>query len=114
MGEYTDKLVAAIAGFFGGISLAFFWRPKALMGYGMIVAGAIIGAISVAASFVFSGIVVRALGYEDDIDMILAIGYFVGMIATVVIMWIANFIKSREDKDILQIAREIKESRKND
>jgi drug/metabolite transporter (DMT)-like permease len=114
MSEYTDKIIGAIAGFFGGVSLAFFWRPKALMGYGMLVAGAIIGAISVAASFVFSGIIVKSLGFEDDVDMILAIGYFVGMIATVMIMWIANFIKAREDKDIMQIAKEIKEQRKND
>ena len=48
-GFAIGKALTAIAGFFGGLSVSFFWQPKKLHQYGKLAAGAIIGGIAVAA-----------------------------------------------------------------
>jgi len=103
------KLLTGIAGFFGGLSISFFWQPKKLHQHGKLAAGAIIGGISVAAAFALGGVVANQLGVNiNEADTALGIGYCIGVLSVGVISLIANFFDKREGQDILQVAQELK------
>jgi len=102
-------LGSGIAGFFGGLSISFFWQPKKLHQHGKLAAGAIIGGISVAAAFALGGVVANQLGINiNEADTALGIGYCIGVLSVGVISLIANFFDKREGQDILQVAQELK------
>lgn len=106
------KLMSAFAGFFGGLSVSFFWQPKKLHQYGRLAAGAIIGGIAVAAAFALGGVVAKHLGVDiNEADTALGIGYCIGVLSVGVISLLANFFDRREDHDILQVAGELRGSR---
>ena len=105
----VGKLLTGIAGFFGGLSISFFWQPKKLHQHGKLAAGAIIGGISVAAAFALGGVVANQLGVNiNEADTALGIGYCIGVLSVGVISLIANFFDKREGQDILQVAQELK------
>jgi hypothetical protein len=103
------KILSAIAGLFGGLSISFFWQPRSLHQHGKLAAGAIVGGIAVAASFALGGVVASYLGVDiNEADTALGIGYCVGVSSVGVISFLANFFANREGKDILEVASEIK------
>lgn len=108
-GYVISKGAAALAGLFGGLSVSFFWQPKRLHQHGKLAAGAIIGGISVSAAFALGGLIARYVGLNfSDVDVALGLGYLIGVICVGVIAWIANFLEKREDKDVLEVAQEIR------
>ena len=108
-GLVISKGAAAIAALFGGLSVSFFYQPKRLHQFGRLAAGAIIGGISVGASFALAGLLAAQLGLDfNDFDTALGLGYVVGMLSVGVIAWIANFLQKREEKDILEVAQELR------
>jgi hypothetical protein len=108
-GLVISKGAAAIAALFGGLSVSFFYQPKRLHQFGRLAAGAIIGGISVGASFALAGLIATQVGLDfNDFDTALGIGYVVGMMSVGVIAWIANFLQKREEKDILEVAQELR------
>jgi hypothetical protein len=109
----TVKLFGAIAGFFGGLSLSFFFQPAALHKHGQLTAGMIIGGISVAASFTLGGVVCRSLGLDgNDIDTVMGVGFSIGLLGVGVIGFVGNFFSNREGKDILEVATELRDVKK--
>ena len=60
-GFAMGKLYSGVAGFFGGLSVSFFWQPKKLHSYGKLAAGAIIGGISVAAAIAAAAQTIKAI-----------------------------------------------------
>lgn len=108
-GFAIGKLLSGIAGFFGGLSISFFWQPKQLHQHGKLVAGAIVGGISVAASFALGGVAAHYLGLNiNEADTALGIGYCIGVLSVGLISLVANFFDNREGQDILQVAKELK------
>ncbi|WP_086002479.1 hypothetical protein [Pectobacterium wasabiae] len=106
--QMLSQALAALAGLFGGLSVSFFWQPKKLYQHGRLVAGVIIGAISVSTTFMLGGFIARWLGMNfQDSDIAMGIGYFVGAISVGMIAWLANFFNRREGDDILQVAGEL-------
>lgn len=102
------KIIAALAGLLGGISVSFFYQPQKLVEHGKLAAGAIVGGISVGASFALAGIIAIQLGLDiANTDIALGIGYLVGLVSVGIISWVANFLEKREHKDILEITDEI-------
>lgn len=107
------KLLSGIAGFFGGLSVSFFWQPKKLHQYGKLAAGAIIGGISVAASIALGGIVASKLKLDmNDADTALGIGYMIGIVSVGIISFLANYFDKRDGHDILEVAQELKNGKK--
>lgn len=105
----AGKALTGIAGFFGGLSISFFWQPKKLHQHGKLAAGAIIGGIAVAAAFALGGVVAKQLGVDiNEADTALGIGYCIGVLSVGVISLVANFFDKRENQDILQVAQELK------
>jgi len=107
----VGKALTAIAGFFGGLSVSFFWQPKKLHQYGRLAAGAIIGGIAVGASFTLGGFIASYMGMDiNQADSALAIGYVVGVMSVFVLSILVNFFENKEDKDILEVASEMQKS----
>jgi ethanolamine transporter EutH len=107
----VGKALTAIAGFFGGLSVSFFWQPKKLHQYGRLAAGAIIGGIAVGASFTLGGFIASYMGMDiNQADSALAIGYIVGVMSVFVLSILVNFFEKKEDKDILEVASDMQKS----
>lgn len=107
----VGKALTAIAGFFGGLSVSFFWQPKKLHQYGRLAAGAIIGGIAVGASFTLGGFIAAYLGMDiNQADSALAIGYVVGVMSVFVLSILVNFFEKKEDKDILEVASDMQKT----
>lgn len=107
------KLLSGVAGFFGGLSVSFFWQPKKLHAYGKLAAGAIIGGISVAAAIALGGVVSSKLGIDmSSPDNALGIGYMIGIVSVGIISFLANYFDKRDGQDILEIANELKGKKK--
>lgn len=108
------KLLSGVAGFFGGLSVSFFWQPKKLHAYGRFAAGAIIGGISVAASIALGGIVASKLRLDmNDADTALGMGYMIGIVSVGIISFLANYFDKRDGQDILEVAQELKGKKKS-
>ena len=105
---FLPKLLAGLAGLLGGVSISFFWSARKLKMYSRFVAGAITGGVSVAASITLTGLIASQLNMNSlDWDTSLGIGYLVGALSIGFISLLANFLSSREDKDIIEVAKEI-------
>lgn len=108
-GFALSKLYYAISGLFGGYFLSFFWQPAKLRQHTRGAAGAIIGGASVGASVIFGGAVSVALGLDpNDANIALAVGGGIGMTAIGIMSFVANFFDKREDKDIFEVATEVR------
>jgi len=112
-GFAVGKILSGVAGFFGGLSLSFFWQPKKLHQHGKLAAGAIVGGIAVGASVTLGGVVAMIFGLDfSNSDVALGIGYAVGALSVGVVSFVANFFDRREDKDILEVAKELRSGTK--
>jgi hypothetical protein len=108
-GFAVGKVLSGVAGFFGGLSISFFWQPKQLHQHGKLAAGAIVGGIAVAAAFALGGVAAHYLGLNiNEADTALGIGYCIGVLSVGFISFVANFFDKREGQDILQVAKELK------
>lgn len=108
-GYVISKAAAALAGLFGGLSVSFFWQPQRLHQHGRLAAGAIIGGISVSASFALGGLIARWAGLNfSDVDVALGLGYAIGVMCVGVIAWVANFLEKRENDDIMEVVQEVR------
>ena len=108
-GFALGKALTAVAGFFGGLSVSSFWQPKKLHQYGKLAAGAIIGGIAVAASITLGGIVSHYMGIDiNNSDSSLAVGYVIGVLSVFVLSILVNFFEKREDKDIFEVASDVR------
>lgn len=110
-GYFLSKTAAAFAGLIGGLSISFFWQPKKLHQHGRLAAGAIIGSIAVASAFALGGLIAHFLGMDfQNIDIALGIGWTIGIVSVGLVAWVANFLEKRENKDILEVATEVKQA----
>ncbi|GLY61749.1 hypothetical protein IW01_05360 [Pectobacterium brasiliense] len=105
-----SEILAAISGLFGGLSISFFWQPKKLYRYGTFIAGVIICCISITATLALVGMAAKILRMNvSDADTAMGLGYLVGAISVGLIAFLANFFSYRENKDILDVASELKQ-----
>lgn len=103
------KVLSGIAGFFGGLSVSFFWQPKKLHGYGRLAAGSIIGGISISAAIALGGLIASNLKLDmNDSNNALGVGYLIGITSVGIISFLANYFDKRDGQDLLEIAQEFK------
>jgi hypothetical protein len=106
---FFSKGAAALTGLCGGLSISLFHQPEKLHAHGKLAAGAIVGGISVSASFALGGLLAKSLGLNfADIDVALGLGYVVGLVSIGLVAWVANFLEKRENKDILEVVQEVR------
>lgn len=103
------KAPAAIGAAFGAAVVATMWIPKRLRKRGAIAAGVIIGGTSVGSAFAFAGLIAMQLGLDPQVtDVGVGIGAGIGVFAVAVINWLVNFFEKREDRDLLEVTKEVK------
>lgn len=112
--QFVSKTLAGLAGLFGGLSISFFWQPKKLHQHGRFMAGLIIGGIAVSAAFLLGGSIALWIGVDfTNTDVALGLGYVIGATSVGTISFLANFFDRREDRDILEIATELRAYKKS-
>lgn len=112
-GFALSKVYYGISSLFGGFMLSFFWMPERLKKHTPVAAGAIIGGVSVGSGVIFGGALAVYLGMNpNDANTALAVGGGIGLVAVAIVSWLANFFDRRQDKDILEVATEIRSAPK--
>ena len=111
-GVVASKIFSGLSGLFGGITLTLFWQSKRLQSYSKFIAGAITGSVSVTAAISLTGILASYLNLAStNLDVALGIGYLVGMLSVGVVTLLANFFDKREDKDLLEVVKEVTDTK---
>lgn len=105
------KGLSALSGLIGGLSIAALWQPQKLRRHGALAAGAIVGGMSVGGAVAMGGMIAKWLGLDyADLDTVLGIGFLVGACSVGLINLLANFFDNHEKDDILEVAREVKQT----
>lgn len=105
----ATKVPFGIGAAFTASVVSTLWVPKKLKRRGAVAAGVIIGGTSVGASFAFGGLLAAQLGLDPKvIDVGVGVGALIGLFAVAVVNWLANFFEKREDKDLMEVAKEVK------
>ena len=104
-GYITAKVASMIGGLFGGFAILTFIRPKSISEAFMR------GGVSVGSSMVFTYPLLDMLGISNNWETQLMGGFCVGFLAYTVLGMIANFLQKNQDKDIVEVVKEV---RKND
>lgn len=104
-GYITAKVASMIGGLFGGFAILTFIRPKSISEAFMR------GGVSVGSSMVFTYPLLDMLGISNNWETQLMGGFCVGFLAYTVLGMVANFLQKNQDKDIVEVVKEV---RKND
>ena len=109
-GYVISKTALMVSGFFGGLSVAFFYQPAKIRERGTLTAGAIIGSIAVSTAFALGGVVAALLGVDvNDLDIALGLGWVIGLLSVGLVSMVANYLEKREHQDILEVVKEAKD-----
>ena len=103
------KVMMAISGLLGAFFISIFWTPKALKKHSQRAQGAIICGIGVFSALTLGGFAMNRLGLDQNqIDNASAVCAIIGMLSVGFINFIANFFDKRQDKDFMEVVREVK------
>ncbi len=104
-----SKIAPTVAALLGGLSLVMLWTPQKLLEKGKVAAVFIAGAMSATVGFVFSAIALTALGLPiSSLDYLIGIGWLLGFFSVAVMNWVVNWIEKKQNKDVFQVASDIK------
>jgi hypothetical protein len=104
-----SEALLAFSGLFGGVSISFFWQPQRLHQHSRFMAGIIFGGISMGAAVALGGLAARWLKIDlNQADITLGLGYILGAMSNGLIVWLANFFRRHEQRDIFDVASVIK------
>ncbi|AUM01921.1 MULTISPECIES: hypothetical protein [Enterobacter] len=104
-----SEALLAFSGLFGGVSISFFWQPQRLHQHSRFMAGIIFGGISMGAAVALGGLAARWLKIDlNQADITLGLGYILGAMSNGLIVWLANFFRQHEQRDIFDVASVIK------
>lgn len=108
-GFAVSKLYYGLAAMFTGMAVMFLRNKPTLKGHGKTASGAIVGGISVGSGVIFGGALAVYFGMDpNDANTALAVGGAIGLLAIGIITTVANFLDKTEDKDILEVAQDIR------
>lgn len=104
-----SEALLAFSGLFGGVSISFFWQPQRLHQHSRFMAGIIFGGISMGAAVALGGLAARWLKIDlNQADITLGLGYILGAMSNGLIVWLANFFRRHEQRDIFDVASVIR------
>ena len=109
VGFGISKFYYGISALFMGMVVMFLRKTPNLRGHGKAASGAIVGGVSVGSGIIFGGAVAVYLGMNpNDANTALAVGGTIGLFAVGIITAVANLLDKTEDKDIIEIAQDVK------
>lgn len=100
----TAKIASMIGGLFGGFAILTFIRPKTVSEAFMR------GGVSVGSAMVFTQPLLVIADMSNNWESQLMGGFCVGFIAYTVLGMVANFLQKNQDKDIVQVVKEVKKN----
>jgi hypothetical protein len=99
----TAKIASMIGGLFGGFAILTFIRPETIGEAFMR------GGMSVGSAIVFAQPLLEMLGLSNNWETQLMGGFCVGFLSYTVLGMIANFLRKNQNKDILEVSKEVKD-----
>ena len=109
-----SRILIAIAGAFGAFTVAVFWLPKEIREKSALIRGIIIGGVGVSIPLMFTGWILRLFGMDgSNLDNLLAMSGIEGGLSLAVLMWLTNFFKNRENKDLIEVVSEVRGKTEN-
>ncbi len=109
-GFAVSKIYYGISALFTGMVVMFMRKKPTLKNHGKAASGAIVGGISVGSGIIFGGALAVRMGMDpNDANTALAVGGAIGLFAVGIIALVANYLDKTEDKDVLQVAQELRE-----
>lgn len=98
----TAKITSMVGGFLGSAAILTFIRPKTIAEAFMR------GGVSVGSAVIFSNPILESFGFNANWEHQMMAGFCVGFIAYSVLGMVANFLIKYQNRDIVEVARDIK------
>jgi hypothetical protein len=105
------KLNYGLSALFMSLLVLFLRKTPALEGYGRAATACIVGGSAVGISIIFGGALAVYFGMNpDDVNTAMAIGGAIGLVAFTVIKAFVKFFDRIDNKDIVEVAKEVKDT----
>ena len=105
------KLNYGLSALFMSLLVLFLRKTPALEGYGRAATACIVGGSAVGISIIFGGAMAVYFGMNpDDVNTAMAIGGAIGLVSFTVIKAFVKFFDRIDNKDIVEVAKEVKDT----
>lgn len=106
---FLDRFVASISAAFTGLIVALFFIPEQFKQMSKWAQFTLVFGIGMVLGFALSGFLLQYLQADaSDWDNSMAVGALIGALSTAVPMWVANTIRHRAHRDVLEVAKEVR------
>jgi hypothetical protein len=108
------KLNYGLSALFMSLLVLFLRKTPALDGYGRVATACIVGGFSVGIAIIFGGALAIYLGMNpNDVNTGMAIGGAIGLVAFTAVKGLVKLFDRVDNKDIVQMAKEVKDTFKD-
>jgi uncharacterized membrane protein len=105
------KLNYGLSALFMSLLVLFLRKTPALDGYGRAATACIVGGSAVGISIIFGGAMAVYFGMNpEDVNTAMAIGGAIGLVSFTVIKAFVKFFDRIDNKDIVEVAKEVKDT----
>jgi hypothetical protein len=105
------KLNYGLSALFMSLLVLFLRKTPALDGYGRAATACIVGGSAVGISIIFGGALAVYMGMNpNDVNTSMAVGGAIGLVSFTVIKAFVKFFDRMDNKDIVEVAKEVKET----
>jgi hypothetical protein len=105
------KLNYGLSALFMSLLVLFLRKTPAIDGYGRAATACIVGGSAVGISIIFGGALAVYMGMNpNDVNTSMAIGGAIGLVSFTVIKAFVKFFDRMDNKDIVEVAKEVKDT----
>jgi hypothetical protein len=105
------KLNYGLSALFMSLLVLFLRKTPALEGYGRVATACIVGGSAVGVAVIFGGAIAVYFGMTpEDTNVGMAIGGSIGLVAFTIIKAFVKFFDRIDNKDIVEVAKEVKDT----
>jgi hypothetical protein len=105
------KLNYGLSALFMSLLVLFLRKTPALDGYGRAATACIVGGSAVGISIIFGGALAVYMGMNpNDVNTSMAVGGAIGLVSFTVIKAFVKFFDRMDNKDIVEVAKEVKDT----
>ena len=105
------KLNYGLSALFMSLLVLFLRKTPALEGYGRAATACIVGGSAVGISIIFGGALAVYMGMNpNDVNTSMAVGGAIGLVSFTVIKAFVKFFDRMDNKDIVEVAKEVKDT----
>lgn len=106
---FLNRFVSSITAAFAGLIVALFFMPEQFKQLPKPVQFFLVFGIGMFLGFVLSGVLLQYLHADSsDWDNSMGAGALIGSLSTAVPMWVANTIRKRAHRDVVEVVKEVR------